>query len=214
MRFILCRDFCLHNQLSPPQLFCYSYPMHRKGFAPIAILLIIAGILVIGGGIWYYERSNATAGGGYTNTTYHYSFKYPAGWTLYSTANLDSSLDKSTVNSVWVNKDVVGTTQSDFRFFISVDGNNPQGLSPAQWYAAKKPGDSFVYPPSLVSHQEETTFAGSPAYKLSYVEGPGNTYFVSHDGVMFVILVEEDSFVTSDIQKDFDYIISSFAFTD
>lgn len=171
-----------------------------KGAAVIAVAFLAAGC------------SNSS-GGSYTNTTYHYSFKYPSGWTLYTSANLDPSVDKSTASTAWVNKDVPGTAQSDFRFFIGVDGKNPTNLSPDQWYANKKPGDSFVYPSSAISAQEVTTFAGSPAYKLTDNGGGGYTYFVSHGGVMFVVLVEENSTVTSDIQSNFDYIINSFTFT-
>ncbi len=34
--------------------------MNQKGFAPIAIILIIAGILIVGTGIWYWQKQITT----------------------------------------------------------------------------------------------------------------------------------------------------------
>lgn len=157
-----------------------------------------------------------SSGGSYTNTTYHYTFNYPNGWKLYSSHDLDSSVSENQAATVWVNQQVSGTAASDFRFYISVDSKNPGSLSPDQYYATKRPGgnDTFLYPASAISDQEETTFAGSPAYKLSYTDGPGNTYFVLHDGVMFAVLVEENSQPSTSVQQGMDYIVNSFKFTD
>ena len=55
-----------------------------KGIASILVVLIIVGVLVLGGGIYYFLVENSQNWKTYVNNDYDFEFKYPQTWELNS----------------------------------------------------------------------------------------------------------------------------------
>jgi hypothetical protein len=68
-------------------------PMNKKGFAPIVVLLVIAGVLLVGG-IWYYEihtSANLTSTQSQPASASTSSVSGNVGWQMYSNPQLGIS---------------------------------------------------------------------------------------------------------------------------
>ncbi len=123
----------------------------------------------------------------YTNPTYSYSFFYPASWLARAIPETD-------------NQEVLVITNTG-EFFSATVENNPEGLSPKDWYLRQSPhtDESLLYS-TLVNNQEAVW---NQEHLTIYINKDDRVYILSYN----VGTEEEANFKTT-----FEMLINSFQF--